>query len=79
MEDGNAIWETKGQDAFNLYMREKENVPLRPGTAFPLVSKLLALNKDPKNPLINVVVLSRNSPDAKSQRSGSASSPMRRP
>ena len=64
MEDGNAIWESKGQDAYNQYMREKENVPLRPGTAFPLVRKLLALNKDPQNPLINVVVTSRTSPDA---------------
>ena len=64
MEDGNAIWETKGQDAFNAYMREKENEPLRPGTAFPLVRKLLALNKDPAKPLVNVVILSRNSPDA---------------
>lgn len=64
MEDGNAIWEKKGQAAFNAYMREKENDPLRPGTAFPLVRKLLALNKDPNRPLVNVVILSRNSPDA---------------
>lgn len=64
MEDGNAIWEKQGQAAFNAYMREKENDPLRPGTAFPLVRKLLALNKDPNRPLVNVVILSRNSPDA---------------
>ena len=57
MEDGNAIWESSGQNAYNEYMREKENVALRPGTAFPLVRKLLALNKDPKNPLINVAIL----------------------
>lgn len=64
MEDGNAIWEEKGQAAFNAYMRSKENEPLRPGTAFPLVQKLLALNKDQPRPLVNVVILSRNSPDA---------------
>lgn len=64
MEDGNVVWEEKGQDAFNAYMREKENEPLRPGTAFPLVRKLLALNSDPLKPLVNVVILSRNSPDA---------------
>lgn len=64
MEDGNAIWEKQGQAAFNTYMREKENDPLRPGTAFPLVKKLLALNKGQPRPLVNVVILSRNSPDA---------------
>ena len=64
MEDGNAIWEKEGQAAFNAYMREKENEPLRAGTAFPLVRKLLALNKGQPRPLVNVVILSRNSPDA---------------
>ena len=64
MEDGNAIWEAQGQDAFNEYMREKEDVPLRPGTAFPLIKKLLALNDNPQKPLVDVVILSRNSPDA---------------
>ena len=64
MEDGNEIWEKKGQVAFNAYMREKENEPLRAGTAFPLVRKLLALNKGQARPLVNVVILSRNSPDA---------------
>lgn len=64
MEDGNQIWESKGQEAFNAYMRDKENEPLRPGTAFPLVRKLLALNVGQPRPLVNVVILSRNSPDA---------------
>lgn len=64
MEDGNQIWEKKGQAAFNAYMREKENEPLRAGTAFPLVRKLLALNKNQERSLVNVVILSRNSPDA---------------
>lgn len=64
MEDGNKIWETKGQTAFNAYMREKENDPLRPGAAFPLIRKLLALNKNQERPLVNVIILSRNSPDA---------------
>lgn len=67
MEDGNRIFEKKGQEAFNQYMRQKENVPLRPGVAFPLVKKLLALNGllPPDTQVgVEVMLLSRNSPDA---------------
>lgn len=67
IEDGNHIFETQGQEAFDAYMREKENIPLRPGSAFPLVRKLLDLNKlrDPQLPKgVQVIMLSRNSPDA---------------
>jgi len=67
IEDGNHIFETQGQAAFDAYMREREDLPLRPGAAFPLVKKLLALNqlRDPKLPKgVEVVMLSRNSPDA---------------
>lgn len=67
IEDGNDIFESQGQEAFNQYMRSKENVPLRPGAAFPLVKKLLALNSV-KSPAprdrVDVILLSRNSPDA---------------
>lgn len=67
IEDGNAIFETQGQAAFDAYMRETESKPLRPGVAFGLVQKLLALNAlatVPGTPLVDVVLLSRNSPDA---------------
>lgn len=67
IEDGNNIFEAQGQDAFDAYMRETESKPLRPGVAFPLVQKLLALNAlapNPAAPLVDVVLLSRNSPDA---------------
>ncbi len=66
LEDGNEIFASQGQAAFNEYMRSKENVPLRPGTAFPLVRKLLALNAVANGGarVVEVVLLSRNSPDA---------------
>lgn len=69
MEDGNAIFEKQGQAAFNEYMRDKENTPLRPGTAFHLVKKLLAVNavlpeSGDKTKGVQVVLLSRNSPEA---------------
>lgn len=67
IEDGNAIYEKQGQDAFDNYMMERRDRPLKPGVAFPLISKLLALNTKmpPAFPdRVRVVVLSRNSPAA---------------
>lgn len=65
IEDGDAIWREKGQEAFDKYMRDNAGKPLRPGVAFNLVRKLLALNKiDPTKKRVEVVLLSRNSADA---------------
>ena len=47
-------------------MRQKEDDPLKPGTGFPLVRSLLKLNQsapDKEKPLVEVVIMSRNSPD----------------
>ena len=51
---------------YRQYMLERENEPLADGTAMPLVKALLALNKhkrDGETPLVEVVVMSRNSPE----------------
>jgi len=68
LEDEHRIFEEKGSEAFNAYMRENERVPLKPGPAFNLVRKLLALNAcrgdSPGRDRVDVVLLSRNSPDA---------------
>lgn len=54
-------------DRYREYMLEHEDEALQPGTGFPLVKALLALNKyqesGEKSPLVEVVVMSRNSPD----------------
>lgn len=66
LEDSHAVFVEKGQAAFNEYMRSKERVPLKKGTAFSLVRKLLALNtgRGQNRDRVEVVLLSRNSPDA---------------
>lgn len=66
LEDSHKIYEEQGQDAFNEYMRSKELVPLKKGAAFSLVRKLLQLNsgKRENRDRVEVVLLSRNSPDA---------------
>ncbi|GAA4888483.1 5'-nucleotidase [Ferrimonas pelagia] len=65
--------ETKDSDpntaieAYRAYMLKHENDQLAPGTGYPLVKALLGLNqyqKDDPSPLVEVVVMSRNSPDS---------------
>lgn len=51
---------------YREYMLEREDEPLADGTGMPLVKALLALNKyqpEDEAPLIEVVVMSRNSPE----------------
>jgi 5'-nucleotidase len=65
LEDSHALFERDGIDAYAQYQRGKENEVLAPGIAFPLVRKLLALNRigRPGLPRVEVVLLSRNSSD----------------
>jgi 5'-nucleotidase len=53
--------------AYRQHMLEREQEPLADGTAMPLVQALLGLNRlqpaDHRCPLVEVVVLSRNSPE----------------
>jgi 5'-nucleotidase len=53
-------------EEYRAYMLERENEILTQGTGYPLVKSLLDLNKyqdDPDSPLVEVVVMSRNSPE----------------
>ena len=51
---------------YRKYMRKNEDIPLEEGIGFPLVKALLSLNKYQKKgeaPLVEVIIMSRNSPD----------------
>lgn len=53
-------------EVYRQYMSERENIPLKAGTGFPLVKALLELNRYQKSgdaPLVEVVIMSRNSPE----------------
>ena len=64
LEHENAIFLDQGVDAYSAYQRAHEDDPLLPGTAFPLVKALLKLNQlIPGRRLVEVVVISRNTPD----------------
>ena len=58
----------KAIERFRSYMLKHEDDPLEPGTGHPLVKALLDLNRfqevENSQPLVEVVVMSRNSPDS---------------
>ncbi|MEO5348019.1 MAG: 5'-nucleotidase [Magnetococcus sp. YQC-9] len=64
LEESHAVFETQGVEAYAQWQIAREDQPLHPGPAFPLVRKLLALNQaDPAAPTVEVILLSRNSAD----------------
>lgn len=65
LEQSHELFEREGLVAYQQFQRDREDEPLEPGIAFPLVKKLLALNQhgNPKLPKIEVILLSRNSSD----------------
>ncbi len=65
LEESHELFEREGLQAYQQFQRDREDEPLEPGIAFPLVKKLLALNQhgNPKLPMIEVILLSRNSSD----------------
>ncbi len=63
LEDENAIFDSEGITGYRKYQLEHENDILEPGTAFHLVQSLLHLNADAKKRIVEVVVMSRNSPE----------------
>ena len=63
LEKENEIFNTVGISGFRKYQLEHEDEPLEPGTAFHLVQSLLHLNENAKKRIVEVVVMSRNSPE----------------
>jgi len=65
LEEGHALFEREGVEAYAAYQREHEDDILKPGVAFPVVRKLLALNDGApvETPRVEVILLSRNSAD----------------
>lgn len=64
LQDSHRVYEEQGVDAYCQYQIERENEPLKPGTAFPLVQKLLQLNaRGNARERVEVILLSRNSAD----------------
>ncbi len=65
LEEGHALFEREGLEAYAAHQRAREDEVLMPGVAFPVVRKLLALNEGAPadTPRVEVILLSRNSAD----------------
>jgi 5'-nucleotidase len=63
LEKENEIFKSEGISGYRKYQLANEDTPLEPGTAFHLVQSLLHLNTDAKKRIVEVVVMSRNSPE----------------
>ena len=63
MSESHRVYEEEGLDAYQKYQIAHEEEPLEPGVAFPLVQKLLNLNKLLDESPVRVILLSRNSAD----------------
>ena len=61
LDDAHQLYLSEGLDAYMRYQMAHENEILRPGIAFPLVQKLLNLNKLNPASRVEVILLSRNS------------------
>jgi 5'-nucleotidase len=58
------VFRERGLDEYRRHQRENENSPLDPGVAFPLVRRILTLNRPERDDFpVEVVLLSRNDPD----------------
>ena len=63
LEEENEVYLKEGVEGYRAYQLSHEKEVLKPGTAFHLIQNLLQLNKMTEKPLIEVVIMSRNSPE----------------
>ncbi|MEV6580489.1 5'-nucleotidase [Streptomyces sp. NPDC051582] len=65
LTDCDAVFREQGEDAYRAHQETHLEDVLDKGVAFPFVRRLLSLNDlvDPSDPLVEVIILSRNDPD----------------
>lgn len=64
LDESHQVYQSDGLNAYSEYQVAREDEPLEPGEAFPLVHKLLRLNEQlGGDQQVEVVLLSRNSAD----------------
>jgi 5'-nucleotidase len=64
LDESDNIYRTDGPAKYREYQREHQDKPLGEGVAFPFIRRLLSLNSlCPENPPVEVILLSRNSPE----------------
>lgn len=63
LEEANRIFNEGGVEAYRLYQQQNEDKILSKGTAYHLVESLLNLNNHSAERLVEVIIMSRNSPE----------------
>lgn len=64
LDESDKVFHKLGEDAYRQYQRKHQDDILDKGVAYPFIKRLLSLNEiDPDNPLVEVVLLSKNDPD----------------
>ncbi len=57
------LYEKEGVEAYCAYQITHEQEPLKPGPGFGLIRSLLGLNEQQESELVEVIIMSHNSPD----------------
>ncbi|CPU62645.1 5'-nucleotidase [Mycobacteroides abscessus] len=66
LTESGAVFDQQGEQAYRAYQEEHLGDPLAPGPAFQFIKRLLKLNDlsaSEDDPLIEVIIMSRNDPD----------------
>ncbi|ANZ41393.1 5'-nucleotidase [Lentzea guizhouensis] len=61
LTESDAVFQSSGVEAYRTFQEARLDEPFQPGVAFPFIRRLLGLNA--LGPLVEVIVLSRNSPE----------------
>lgn len=64
LEKEHSLFVAEGEDRYVAYMREHEDVPLKPGTGFPLIKALLSINDRLTEKVVEVIIVSHNNVDS---------------
>jgi 5'-nucleotidase len=65
LTESDAVFRDEGEESYRQYQEEHLGDPLVPGVAFPFIQRLLSLNDlaSTGDPLVEVIVMSRNDPN----------------
>ncbi|MGW6521726.1 5'-nucleotidase [Streptomyces sp. NPDC054962] len=64
LAQADTVFREQGEEVYRAYQEEHLDDTLATGVAFPFIRRLLSLNDlSPEDPLVEVIVLSRNDPD----------------
>ncbi|MBC3954898.1 5'-nucleotidase [Pseudomonas triticifolii] len=65
LRESDAVFKRQGEEEYRTFQEQNLNNPLSKGIAYPFIKRLLSLNDlaEPDDPLVEVVLLSRNDPD----------------